>query len=190
MNDDSIFEYEGRNYVNPNTSRDEQLGFIDTLRQTNTDNLDRINQDTHALGSQVAPAYGGFSNGSAFKERYNTPQVNNIVAGLKATAQQTALNQALTNLQNQWSQRYNEAYRDAKVKEYNQSYNSSNGSNSSNSSSDEEKEDEDLEIITTKDEPTLYGLSNKYTVVSPDGILHIVDMATGDEETVNINKAK
>ena len=120
MNDET-FTYENREYVSPTVSRDEQTNFIDTLRQTNTDNINRINAETKALGSQVEPTKGGFSSGAAFAERYNTPQVNDIVAGLKATAQQTALNQALTNLQNQWSQRYNEAYRNAKIKEYNES---------------------------------------------------------------------
>lgn len=120
MNDDnSIYEFEGKSYVSPTVARDEQTSFIDTLRQTGTENISRINQDTQNLGSQVDPMYGGFTEGTTFEERYATPQTENIVAGLQAAAQQSALSQALTNLQNQWSERYKEAYRNAKIREYN-----------------------------------------------------------------------
>lgn len=122
MNDDnSIYEFEGKSYVSPTVARDEQTSFIDTLRQTGTENISRINQDTQNLGSQVDPMYGGFTEGTTFEERYATPQTENIVAGLQAAAQQSALSQALTNLQNQWSERYKEAYRNAKIREYNES---------------------------------------------------------------------
>jgi len=132
MNDNETYTFENREYVSPTISRDEQMGFIDTLRQTGQDNISRINQDTRALGSQVDPMYGGFSNGTQFEQRYVTPKTNSIVADLKTAAQQTALNQALNNLQNQYTQRYKEAYRDAKVREYNDSKKSSSGSNTTN----------------------------------------------------------
>lgn len=128
MDNDTI-EFENRTYVNPNVSRDEQMGFIDTLRQTQAENTARINQQTRALGSQIDPMYGGFTGGesdgtgegqSIFEQRYVTPQTENIVANLKTAAQQTALNQALSNYQNQLKQRYNEAHRNAKIREYNE----------------------------------------------------------------------
>lgn len=47
-----------------------------------------------------------------FTSRYQTPQTNSAVANLRATAQAAALNQVLSNEQEMWKKRYNDAYRD------------------------------------------------------------------------------
>lgn len=110
MNENETFEFEGRSYLNPTTSRDEQLSFIDTLRETQSKNTAQINADTYALGSQLPSNLGGLRGGEdTFIARYQTPQTNETVANLRLAAQQSALNTALSNLQNAYKKRYNDA---------------------------------------------------------------------------------
>lgn len=114
MNDQDTFAFENREYVSPTVSRDEQLGFIDNLRDVRNKNVERINADTYNLGTQVPSIRGGLGGSNAtFESRYITPYVNSTIQGLKTAAQQTALTQALENLQAQYKQRYNEAYKAA-----------------------------------------------------------------------------
>lgn len=102
--------FEDRAYANPTTSRDEQLSFIDTLRDTQAKNTAQINADTRALGSQLPSNLGGLSGAEdTFVARYQTPQTNQTVANLRLAAQQSALNTALSNLQNAYKKRYNDA---------------------------------------------------------------------------------
>ena len=117
MNDQDTFAFENREYVSPTVSRDEQLGFIDNFRDVRNKNVARINADTYNLGTPVPSIRGGLGGSNAtFESRYVTPYVNSTIQGLKTTAQQTALTQALENLQAQYKQRYNEAYRAAKAR--------------------------------------------------------------------------
>lgn len=193
MNDTETLTFENKNYVSPTVSRDEQMSFVDTLRQTSAENVDRINRDTQALGSQVDPMYGGFSKGTQFADRYVTPQTNALVDTLKATAQQTALNQALSNLQEQYTQRYNDAYRNAKIREYDEYQAEKAAANSSSTTTANDNNTQgDVEInYNTGETVSGYNSSipNKYTVVDSAGILHIVDMTTGEEETVDTKTA-
>lgn len=123
------YEFEDRTYIEPTVSRDEQLGFIDRLREIEQKDLRKIATDTHNLGTDVPSNLGGLSGigapnslgisgadtGSAgiWRNRYERPQVNALVSDLKATAQATALNTALNNLLNQYKNRYNQAARRA-----------------------------------------------------------------------------
>lgn len=110
MNDEEIFNFEDRTYLTPTKSRDEQTQFIDTLRETMGNKTAQINADTYALGTQVPSNLGGLSGAEGtFTARYQTPQLNQTAADLRTAAQQTALNQALSNLQNAWKKRYNDA---------------------------------------------------------------------------------
>lgn len=110
MDDTEFTEFEDRVYLNPTTSRDEQLAFIDTLRETQKQNTAQINADTYALGSQLPSNLGGLSGAEdTFIARYQTPQTEATVADLRTAAQQSALNTALSNLQNAYKQRYNAA---------------------------------------------------------------------------------
>lgn len=99
--------------VKPELSRDEQLGFIDNLRDTQAQQNQQIAAQTRNLGSDVPYSHGGLGGSSYFLSRYQTPQVNNMVANLKTAAQQTALNTALKNYQENLKDRYNQAYRSA-----------------------------------------------------------------------------
>ena len=114
------YTFEDRTYLDPTVSRDEQLGFIDRLREIENKDLQKIATDTHNLGSDLPSNLGGLSGlnpntGSAgiWKNRFERPQTNALVSGLKASAQAAALNTALNNVFNQYKHRYNEAYRNA-----------------------------------------------------------------------------
>lgn len=120
MNDQDTFAFENREYVSPTVSRDEQLGFIDNFRDVRDKNIARINADTYNLGTQVPSIRGGLGGSNAtFESRYVTPYVNSTIQDLNAVAQSTALTQALSNLQSQYKNRYNQAYRAAKARQNN-----------------------------------------------------------------------
>lgn len=122
-----FYDFEDRKYMEPTVSRDEQLGFIDRLREIENKDLQKIATDTHNLGSDLPSNLGGLSaigrpnsigvsgadTGSAgiWRNRFERPQVNALVADLKATAQASALNTALNNMLNQYKNRYNQAER-------------------------------------------------------------------------------
>lgn len=115
--------------MEPTVSRDEQLGFIDRLREIENKDLQKIATDTHNLGSDLPSNLGGLSaigrpnsigvsgadTGSAgiWRNRYERPQTNALVSDLKATAQASALETALNNMLNQYKNRYNQAARKA-----------------------------------------------------------------------------
>lgn len=123
------YSFEDRQYIDPTVSRDEQLGFIDRLREIENKDLRKIATDTHNLGTDVPSNLGGLSGigvpnslgisgadtGSAgiWRNRYERPQVNALVSDLKATALATALNTALNNMLNQYKNRFNQAARAA-----------------------------------------------------------------------------
>lgn len=118
MNDKEYLEFEDRAYVSPTISRDEQLDFVDNYRKVLQNNVQRINTQTHNLGTNVPSNLGGLTGADAtFETRYVTPQSNAAVAELRTKAQGAALTQALTNLKNQMEKRYKDAYRNARIKE-------------------------------------------------------------------------
>lgn len=131
MNDKDTLEFEDRFYVSPTVSRDEQLDFIDNYRNVLQNNVQRINTQTHNLGTDVPSNIGGLTGGDVtFETRYVTPQANSAVAELRAKAQDTALTQALKNLETQMNKRYKDAYRNARISEYNKN-NSGDGNDGS-----------------------------------------------------------
>lgn len=129
MKDNETFEFENRTYINPDVSRDEQTAFIDTLRDIQAQNNAQIATETHNLGTDIEHPRGGLNGSEEYwKSLYQTPQTNAAVADMKAVAQQTALNDALTNYQNMLQDKYNQAYRDYQKRAYNYSRRSSSGS--------------------------------------------------------------
>lgn len=113
--EDVTFEVEGRTYVNPQVALNEREQFVDTLRNVQAENTAQINQNTYNLGSQVPSNIGGLGGSEGlWTAQYQTPQVDAQIANLRATAQQEALNTALSNLQNIYQNRYKQAYRGAK----------------------------------------------------------------------------
>lgn len=112
--DDYSYEFEGRRYLNPQVSLDEQNAFIDNLRNMQTQNNAQIAKQTYNLGSQLPSSMGGLAGGSGyFKSRYQTPQMNQTIADLRAAAQGQALNTILNNEIAKVQKRYKDAYRAA-----------------------------------------------------------------------------
>lgn len=116
MNTDETYEFEDRIYVNPTQSRDEQLQFVENLRDIQTQNNQQIAEDTYNLGTQVPTNLGGMTSGAAnhnsyWMSRYQTPQVQSQVANLIAAAQADALQKILSQDQSQYQNRANQAYR-------------------------------------------------------------------------------
>lgn len=105
-------ETEGRKYINPNLPVEETNTFIENLRDTQKGNLNEISMQTESLGTAVPSNLGGLMGGQGYwTSRYVTPQTNSAVSSLRATAQATALNEALANEKAMWDKRYQEAYR-------------------------------------------------------------------------------
>lgn len=116
MEANEYYDFEDRRYVNPTISRDEQMAFIDNLRNTQTANNEQIQTDAYNLGTHIPATQGGLATGatdpdSYFMQRYQTPQVDSQVATLKATVQAQALNDVLSNYQKQIKKRYSDAYK-------------------------------------------------------------------------------
>lgn len=112
----SIFEND-RAYVNPTISRDETLAFADTLKDVQAKNNAQIASQTQSLGTAVPSIQGGLGGSeSYFQQRYQTIPSEVARANLRATAQAKALNDLMTNAENQYKNRYNQAYRSAKAR--------------------------------------------------------------------------
>lgn len=112
--DDFSTVVDDRRYIKPQVALDESNTFIENLRNSQGQRTEEIAQDTYNLGTAVPSNLGGLSGaGSYFTSRYQTPQTNEIVANLKATAQAQALNDAMNNALAQAKQRYNNAYKSA-----------------------------------------------------------------------------
>ncbi len=148
MNDNETFEFENRTYINPDVSRDEQTAFIDTLRGLQDEKNAQIATETHNLGTDVEPHLGGLSGSEDYwKAKYQTPQTNAMIADMKAAAQQSALNNAMSNYSSMLQERYNQAYRDYNKRVYNHNrsrekaadnyYNNLNNTNNQNPSTTE-----------------------------------------------------
>lgn len=118
--DKETYTFEDRMYVNPTTSRDEQLQFVDNLRAIQAEDAARIARDTHNLGTDVTSNLGGLNGAEGvWSQQYVSPQVNSMVASLRSAAQAQALNDVLSNYQNQMQNRYKQAYRAAQKRKNN-----------------------------------------------------------------------
>lgn len=120
--------------IKPETSRDEQLAFIDTLRDIQGTQNQEIQDTTHALGSDLPPQLGGINGvGSYWLDRYQTPQTESRIATLRTAAQSSALNTALNNYLERLQEDYTKAYRKANKRERNRAkaarYGTNNPSN-------------------------------------------------------------
>lgn len=127
--DDFSYEENGRRYVDPNVSLNEQNAFIQNLRDTQGERNAQIARQTHNLGTDVPSNLGGLNGSEAyFNARYQTPQTNNLVGELKSAAQAQALSTALNNELGKAQKRYNDAYRAAAARSSSSS-NNGGGSN-------------------------------------------------------------
>ena len=117
MNPDEFYNFENRAYTSPTVSRDETLAFADTLRDVQAKNNAQIASQTQNLGTDVSSIQGGLGGSEGyFRQRYQTIPSEVARNNLRATAQAKALNDLMTNAENQWKNRYNQAYRSAKAR--------------------------------------------------------------------------
>ena len=114
MNNQEYYDYEDRRYVNPVTSRDEQLTFANNLRSVANNDIAKIKADTYNLGTHVPSNLGGLTGSTGLWTRnYVSPKVESMTQGLRAVAQSSALENAMNNYLNQTKQKYQNAYRAA-----------------------------------------------------------------------------
>lgn len=145
-------EFENRVYVNPQTTVDETNAFIDNLRSTQTKNNQEINTQTQNLGTEIASNLGGLTGGEGyFTSRYQTPQTNSVAENLRATAQAKALNDVLSNEEEMWKKRYNDAYREYQKRVYDNSNGGGGGGNTGGSTGDPASDGEvETNVSTTE----------------------------------------
>ena len=175
--ENEVMEFEDRLYIDPNVSLAEQNQFVDNLRNVQNSNNAEINAQTYNLGTAVPSNLGGLVGGEGyFTSRYQTPQNVSVAANLRTAAQAQALNEVLSNELAAQKKRYNDAYRAAQRR--------ANTPTPTNPADD--NLDPDFETTTPQGTggASVAGLPGSYTVVSPDGRLHVVDMNTGDEESI------
>jgi len=149
MDASEFYDLEDRRYVSPTVSRDEQLGFVDTLRDTMGRNTAQINAQTERLGTNIPSSMGGLAgSGSYFTQRYQTTPLEARANTLKATAQAKALNDLMSNYERQMANRARQAYRSAARRA-----STSGGSGGGDSPEGEPKEYyENLELTLDSDE--------------------------------------
>ena len=112
MDSSEFYTFEDQAYVNPTLSSGEQEGFINNFRDIQNRNNQQIATDTYNLGKALPSNLGGLGGGeSYFNGRYQTDQVNDLVANLKTAAQAQSLNDVMNNYTNQLSRRYSNAQR-------------------------------------------------------------------------------
>lgn len=174
-------EIESRYYLNPQVGLDESNKFIENLRSTQQQNTAQIAKDTTALGTDVSSNLGGLGGGTDYwTARLSTPQTTSAVADLRATAQATALNQALENEQAIWKKRYQDAYRAYQKSAYDASKTSQTTTDQTTTKGGVDENDTSVDSTFNYDS-SVAGVEGYYTVIGPDGRAHLVDMATGEE---------
>lgn len=187
---EETFEFEGTQYVNPTTSRDEQLGFIDNLRAVQNQNNEQIKQDTYNLGTQTTSNLGGLTGAEGkWQAEYQTPQINYMVDNLKSVAQQSALSTALSNLQNAWQNRYNQAQR-----AYNARKNS--GPANTTASGNVEFDDGKLDTTTMQSGESKSGWAyiatpnggDRWYKLNPDGSIDYNSYVSKDPDTKKVER--
>lgn len=120
--EDYAYNQDGRWYVDPQVALDEHNAFINNIRAEQAQNNAQIESQTRALGTQAPSQMGGLVGGGGyFRSRYQTPQTNQAIADLRATAQAQAMKQLLKNEVEKAKKAYSDAYRKANVSEKSQS---------------------------------------------------------------------
>ncbi len=191
MNDDNYLSVneQGLAEISPTASRDAQLAFIDTFRQTQGENTQQIADTMHELGSDLEAPYGGLHGPSEYmKSRYQTPQTESRLAGLRTAAQLTALNQLMQNDLAKWKDKYNQEYKKYQKRQRakaNSLLGNGTGSNSPVTGGvDEEVSDTSVDYSTSATNVPSLNVNNE-TYVDADGNLITRDMNT--KEILYIN---
>ncbi len=184
---DQYTEVEGRLYANPQTGLEESSTFIDKLREAQGAQNQEIIEQTQALGTNIPSAQGGLTGPeSYFTSRYQTPQNVSAVANLRATAQAQALNEVLANEEGMWKKRYQDAYRSYQKRQHDKANRPTTITPTTPTTTTKGGvyENPTDSSSTFNYSSSVSGVPGYYTVVSPDGRAHLVDMETGEETVV------
>lgn len=135
-------EVEGRYYADPNVALNESNQFIDNLRNIQNQQNQEIAQQTYNLGTDIESVRGGLGTNttndlSYFTSRYQVPQTTSVVANLRAAAQAAALNQVLSDEQEMWKNRYQNAYRNYQKRQYNRANSGTGGTGGTGDNGDD-----------------------------------------------------
>lgn len=158
--DDFSTVVDDRRYIKPQVALDESNAFIENLRDIQGQGTEEIATDTYNLGTAVPSNLGGLSGaGSYFTSRYQTPQTNEMIANLRATAQAQALSDAMSNTLAQAKERYNKAYKAAQKRKSNPT-NPTNPTTPPPAGDKEEKDTSENPFwsATRTDDSVVYGL--------------------------------
>lgn len=185
--ENEFVEIEGRQYLNPQVGVDESNTFIEKLRAAQGQQNQEITQQTQRLGTDVPTNLGGLTGAeSYFTSRYQTPQTNAAVSSLRAAAQAQALSEVLANEEAMWKKRYQDAYRNYQKRQY-----GSNGGDGGNGGNGDDEAGRGAVEEYATDENDSYTVSGSTTsrdglrtIVTPDGVTHIIDDVTGEELTL------
>lgn len=145
--DDFSTVVDDRRYIKPQVALDEQNTFIENLRDTQGRGVNEVSTRIYNLGTDIPSNLGGLGGaGTYFESRYQTPQVAEMIATLRNTAQAQALNDALNNEVAMAKQRYNRAYKAAQRRNNNPSNNPSNNPANPNLPINTNKGDKNINI--------------------------------------------
>lgn len=181
-NTDEYYTVNDTQYLNPNVPLKESNDFIQKLRDTQTADTNRINTETHNLGTNVPSNLGGLGGAeSVWKNRYQDPQTNSMISGLKSTAQAQALNTTLNNLMSQKQKEYSDLYK-KKVKEAATTSTTTNPTTTGGTG---------LNVSTPTDDgeykSVVSDAGDGTTSISMDGFTYVTDHQTGYKYTFKNN---
>ena len=176
MNDDNYLTIneQGLAEINPTASSEIQNAFIDAYRNIQGENTAQIGTQAHALGSDLEAPYGGLHGPSEYmRSRYQTPQTESRLAGLRTASQLSALNQLMQNDINSWKDKYAQAYRNYRKRAKSSGSGGSSGSGSGSGdvvgqAYDEYGTSDTLGISSAEDRLLPEG-ANRITVVGANG---------------------
>lgn len=183
MNTDETYELEDRVYVNPTQSRDEQLQFVENLRDVQAQNNQQIAADTYALGTQVPTNLGGLTSGagnadSYWMSRYQTPQIQSAVANLQATAQADALSKIMAQDEAQYQNRANQAYRNYQKRQRARARSGGSGGTTPLGNTPDNQKDPDVTTTKTDDKTSLSVGNDKLSITTgPGGVAGTVTVS-------------
>ena len=184
---DQYTEVEDRLYVNPQTGLEESSTFIDKLREAQGAQNQEITKQIQALGTNIPSAQGGLTGPeSYFTSRYQTPQNVSAVANLRATAQAQALNEVLANEEAMWKKRYQDAYRSYQKRQHDKANRPTTitPTTTPKTTTGGVNENPTDDSSTFQYGGSVSGVPGYYSVISPDGRAHLVDMETGEETVI------
>ena len=177
MDSNEFYDYEDRRYVNPTLSSGEQEQFINNFRDVQNRNNQQIAEQTYNLGKALPSNLGGLGGGEAyFEDRYQTNQIDDMVANLNAAAKAQTLSDVMTNYKSQLQARYNKAYKNYQARQRAKN----NSGNGGNTGGNPVNDDDIYDYIEVEDS----GISQESGNITPGSITSVT--VPGAEVTTTV----